>query len=82
MKIILYKGYHHDEAFSLFKQCYQNNDLILFLPPTLKDHSFISLLPDGEIDFRGELWDDPPLSHSPTTEIDYPEQPFCGVFTS
>ncbi len=54
--ITLYKGHHSPEALAAFKETYSNNDLILYLPPTLKNYDFVQYLPKAKLQTLGELW--------------------------
>ncbi len=80
MKIILYKGYHSPLAYQNFVRCYDSNELILFLPPTLTDYSFLEKFPPGESLLIGELWEDSP--QLPKRKAKDPVHAIAGVFTS
>ena len=79
MKTILYKGYHSAQAFDEFKNAYQNNNLIIYLPPQLSDYSFVEQLPAGEIQLKGELWGNEVVTISPQGN---PMNGVAGVFSS
>ncbi len=79
MKITLYKGYHSNLALQTFNEAWVNNDLILFLPPTLMNYEFVSHLPEGEVRTLGELWEESPKIPKPEgTALDA----VAGVFSS
>ena len=81
MKSILYKGYHSQKAFNLFKKSYNEDSLIIFLPPLLTDYSFVSLLPKGSVELQGELWESTPQVPNARGE-NYSVPPVAGVFSS
>lgn len=81
MKSILYKGHFNSELPALFQHCWQANQLLIFLPPTMDRYDFITHLPAGEIDFMGELWGDQIPSERPRGRS-FENKPVAGVFSS
>ncbi len=77
--ITLYKGHHSQQAFAAFKQSYNQNDLILFLPPTLTNYDFVKHLPKAQVQTLGELWTGDEKLPSPQGP---PAAVVTGVFSS
>ena len=82
MKNILFKGHLSAEAFDELSQAWKNDDLILFLPPTLKTYDFVKFLPAGEIQLKGELWEDFPDLPNTQYDFKFKQKPVAGVFSS
>lgn len=79
--IFLWKGYHSETLLKCLQKGWEKDDLVILCPPLLKDFSFLKFLPPGEVKQIGE-WSTK-LDLNPLREnIQYPEQPVLGVFTS
>ncbi len=81
MKIRLWKGYHSEALRGLLRQTWQNDELLILVPPFLKELDFVCQLPPGEIEFCGE-WAGLEIERASDETRSFPVAPVLGVFTS
>ncbi|MEA9357190.1 class I adenylate-forming enzyme family protein [Bacteriovorax sp. PP10] len=81
-KIIIWRGHHGKEIFDLIQSTLNSPDNLLILcPPRIEAlEDYFSFLPDGMIEFRGELSDRSSLINQ--SNVNYPENPSFGLFSS
>jgi predicted hotdog family 3-hydroxylacyl-ACP dehydratase len=86
MKIHLWRGGHSGELLTILTQAIERRELLVVCPPLLKDFSFLSALPRGEVVWHGLGGppEDLPESGSLSrwSESFQTGQPQLGVFTS
>lgn len=81
-KIFLYKGYHNSSVREFVTRTWENDDLLIFCPPDLKEADFfLPHLPPGSVELIGE-WIHEPILNNTSTVSAYPAQPVFGVFTT
>lgn len=81
-KIIIWRGHHGKEIFDLIQVSFTAPDTLLILcPPRMEDLDFyFPNLPSGRVEFRGEL--EGRVGFENNSEIQYPEAPHFGLFSS
>lgn len=81
--IVLWKGYHGPEILALARAAWADELCLVCFPPGTSDVSFLPLLPEGPVEFRGE-WDSTPALPTPAgaEAPPYPDAPMIGLFTS
>jgi acyl-CoA synthetase (AMP-forming)/AMP-acid ligase II len=81
-KIIIWQGYHGRDVFELIQKTMIASDVLLILcPPRIDDiEAFYSFLPNGEIEFRGELAGRKSFHNN--SSIGHSEFPHFGLFSS
>jgi len=81
-RIFIWKGYHDQTMFDFVKLCWEKDYLLIFCPPPLKDFSFLSNLPEGEVTFCGQWPEGLPSVKIPPRKTTYNADPILGVFTT
>ncbi len=81
-RILIWKGFHHETMYDLFKLCWDKNYLLICCPPSLKDFSFTKHLPQGDISFCGKWPEGTPQIEHTRENTKYPDEPVLGIFTT
>jgi hypothetical protein len=87
--IHVWRGFHHRDLVELLSASWQSKELVVLVPPYLRDFSFLQIFPTGEISFCGE-WPEDVLKKAQailprdlkTQEKEILSQAMLGVFTS
>jgi len=82
--ISLWKGYHSPSLVDRLRTAWEGDRLMIFLPVLLNDFSFVSQLPEGDIECLGTWTEDEKaiVARTPRTPRTYPRPPVLGLFSS
>jgi len=79
MTIRICKSYHSECVLPLIRDSWRSDTLLIFCPPHLDDFTWLKDLPPGDFEWHGDLRGPRLVARS---DVDYPERPILGVFTS
>src|SRR5690349_14057145 len=82
----LWRGYHSPKLIELLQVAWQNEDLVILLPPSINSFSFLQLFDPKQISFHGD-WPEKPNLAADSIELNPADATVLmkarlGVFTS
>jgi predicted hotdog family 3-hydroxylacyl-ACP dehydratase len=81
-RILLHPGFHSKETFACIARAWDDEELLILCPPRVTQFEFLKYLPEGPLTWLGDWTGRTPSQPARSTEVEFPERPLLGVFTT